>query len=194
MTDHATYDEWAQTSKLFEGLWPTAKDLTDDQLVEWQARLCRLKQPQVRGALRNVFAKTKYPKNPPALAAVLDEYYAIVRAQGNKQRDLRLRAQGVPAAEWAEIKREADDAREVLKALEPDDLERYKQTACKAMAFVRGYSNPPGDKGASNAHHQVATGLATQIVDDPDKWSPSFVLCVHGAMVLEYERQGVGAA
>lgn len=190
MTDQATHDEWAKTWKIFEGLWPTAKDLTNIQLAEWQAQLHRLSQPQVRGAMRNVFAKTKYPKNPPPLASVLDGYYAIRRAQTNKQRELRLMTKGVPASEWAEIRREADQARRVLKALTPDELERHKRTACKALAFARGFSSPPGDKQACSAHREVAAGVASQLVDDPERWSPHFVLCVHGAMVLEFERQG----
>ena len=191
MIDHATHYEWAETLKVFQGLWPTAKDLTNIQLAEWQARLVHLKQPQVLGAMRNVFAKTKYPRNPPPLAAVLDEYYAIRRAQINKHRDLRLMTRGVSANEWDEIRLEADQAREVLRALAPDELERHKRTACKAMALARGFNSPPGDKQACSAHREVAAGVASQLVSDPDKWSPHFVLCVHGAMVLEFERQGV---
>ncbi len=192
MTDHATPDEWAETLKVFQGLWPTSKDLNNIQLAEWQARLRHLPQPLVRGAMRNVFAKSKYLK--PTLAAVLDEYHTIRRAHQNQSRDIRLRNQGVPAHEWDEIKQEADQAREVLQALAPDDLERHKRTACKAMALVRGYNSPPGDKEAKNAHSQIASGVAKQLVSDPDKWSPHFVLCVHGAMVLEFERQGAFVA
>lgn len=189
--DHATPNEWAETILVLEGLWPSVKDLNDIQLNEWQARLRYLPQLLVRGAMRNVFAKSKYLK--PTLAAVLDEYYAIRRAQQSNNRDLRLRNKGVPAHEWAEIKREADQAREVLKALSSDELERHKLTACKAMAFLRGFTSPPGDKEATNAHRRIADGLASQLVEDPDKWSPHFVLCVHGAMVLEFEREGAVA-
>ena len=190
--DHATSNEWAETLKVFQGLWPTTKDLTNIQLAEWQARLIHLPQPLVRGAMRNVFAATKYLK--PTLSAVLDEYYAIRRAQQNQGRDIRLMNKGVPAHEWAEIKREADQARTVLKDLAPADLERHKLTACQAMALVRGFTSPPGDKEATNAHRRIADGVASKLVDDPEKWSPHFVLCVHGAMVLEYERQEVGVA
>lgn len=189
--DHATPNEWAETILVLEGLWPSVKDLNDIQLNEWQARLRYLPQLLVRGAMRNVFAKSKYLK--PTLAAVLDEYYAIRRAQQNQNRDLRLRNKGIPANEWAEIRREADEVRGVLKSLTPTDLDRYKLTACKAMALVRGYSSPPGDKESQNAHRRIADGVASKLVDDPDKWSPHFVLCVHGAMVLEYERQGAVA-
>ena len=189
--DHATSNEWAETILVLEGLWPSVKDLNDIQLNEWQARLRYLPQLLVRGAMRNVFAKSKYLK--PTLAAVLEEYYAIRRAQQSRQRDTRLRNQGIPASEWAEIRREADQARKVLKALAPDVLGRHKRTACEAMALMRGYSSPPGDREACNAHTQIAAGVAKQMVDDPDKWSPHFVLCVHGAMVLEYEREGAVA-
>ena len=186
--DHATPNEWAETLKVFQGLWPTVKDLTNIQLAEWKARLLHLPQPLVRGAMRNVFAKTKYLK--PTLSAVLDEYHEIRRAHQNQSREIRLRNKGVPAHEWAEIKREADQARTVLKALAPNDLDRHKLTACKAMALVRGYISPPNDKEAQNAHRRIADGVASKLVDDPEKWSPHFVLCVHGAMVLEFERQG----
>ena len=191
MPDHATAGEWTETMLVLEGLWPSVKDLNDIQLNEWQARLRYLPQLLVRGAMRNVFAATKYLK--PTLSAVLDEYYAIRRAQQSRQRDTRLRNQGIPAHEWAEIKREADQARKVLKDLAPDVLDRHKRTACKAMALVRGYNSPPGDKEATNAHRRIADGLASQLVEDPDKWSPHFVLCVHGAMVLEFEREGAVA-
>ena len=191
MTDHATPNEWAETLKFFQGLWPTTKDLTNIQLAEWKARLMHLPQPLVRGAMRNVFAATKYLK--PTLSAVLDEYYAIRRAQQSRQRDTRLRNQGIPASEWAEIRREADEVRGVLKALAPDVLGRYKRTACEAMALLRGYNSPPGDKEACNAHTQIAAGVASQLDSDPYKWAPHFVLCVHGAMVLEFEREGAVA-
>ena len=166
MTDHATQNEWAETWKIFQGLWPTAKDLTNIQLAEWQARLRHLPQPLVRGAMRNVFANTKYLK--PTLSAVLDEYHAIRRAHQNQGRDIRLRNKGVPAHEWAEIKREADQARTVLKSLAPADLERHKLTACKGMALVRGYNSPSGDREACNAHIAVAAGVAEELTSDPN--------------------------
>lgn len=182
--------EWAETWRLFRDLWQSADAMTSEQSGEWEARLRYLDQQKVRGAIRNVYAKVKYPKNPPALSDILYAY----RALGTAQTIIPRATHGDSDADWYAIQREADQAREVLKALEPDDLERHKRTACRAMAFVRGYNDPPGDRHASHAHQQVATGLATQIVDDPDKWSSQFVLCVHGAMVLEFERQGVGAA
>ena len=191
MTDHATAGEWTETMLVLEGLWPSVKDLNDIQLNEWQARLRYLPQLLVRGAMRNVFAKSKYLK--PTLSAVLDEYHAIRRAQQNQGRDMRLMNTGLPINEWADIKREADQVRKVLKALTPADLKRHKLTACKAMAFLRGFSSPMGDKQAQSIHQRVADGVASQLTDDIDKWGPHTVLCVHGAMVLEYEREGAVA-
>ena len=71
MTDHATPNEWAETWKVFQGLWPTARDLTNIQLAEWQARLIHLPQQLVRGAMRTVSAKPEYLTRNPS--AVLDE-------------------------------------------------------------------------------------------------------------------------
>lgn len=181
MVNRAVQSEWDETWKLFTSLWPTAKDMTRGQTLEWEARLRYRNQNQVRGAIRNVYSKVKFPRNPPALDAVMNECHNL-----NQSARLSQRTPIITATDdnWDEIQREADSVRSILKSLPPADLERHKKTACEAMVLLKGFSRPAADKHAVKQQEQVVKEMMGNSTDDPMKWSTAFVLCVNAAMVI----------
>ena len=184
MGNRAAQFEWDETWRVFTDLWPSAKDMTDAQAGEWEARLRYRNQDQVRGAIRNVYSKVKFPRNPPALDAVMNECNYLHRsAQISQQMPISTTTDD----NWDEIQREADLVRPILKSLPPAELERHKKTACNVMALLRGFNCPLGDKHAIKQQEQVVKDTMKSSTNDPTKWSGVFVLCVNAAM----ERSGL---
>lgn len=169
MTNLATPEQWAETLKLVDGLWPKWEP-TEEERALWRRRLRGLNQPRLRGAVEE---HRMQPPRPGVSQANpnIGEILKLFRGQGNTISGTRKRGPSLTDAQIYQVEREREDMLDELLELEPAPLIEAMTCAFPHyMIFQTGCFDVPKE-----TLERRCADAASNIPTDPRRWPPDLI-------------------